>query len=45
MANDLIGWKTDAWKDPAMVAWYHQRIRLANWLERACLALQEKGTA
>lgn len=27
------------------VAWYYQRIRLANWLERACLALQEKGTA
>jgi len=27
------------------LAWYHPRIRLANWLERACLALQEKGTA
>lgn len=26
MANDLIGWKTDAWKDPAMVAWYHRRM-------------------
>lgn len=26
MAKDLIGWKTDAWKDPAMVAWYHQRM-------------------
>ncbi|MCC6968298.1 MAG: ImmA/IrrE family metallo-endopeptidase [Nitrospira sp.] len=27
------------------VAWYHQRIRLAKWLERALLSLQAKGTA
>lgn len=26
MTQDLIGWKTNAWKDPAMVAWYHQRM-------------------
>jgi len=26
MSQDLIGWKTNAWKDPAMVAWYHQRM-------------------
>lgn len=26
MEKDLIGWKTDAWKAPAMVAWYHQRM-------------------
>ena len=27
------------------VSWYHQRIRLANRLERALLGLQAKGTA
>lgn len=26
MTHDLIGWKTDAWKDPAMVDWYHRRM-------------------
>ena len=26
MTQELINWKTDAWKDPAMVAWYHQRM-------------------
>lgn len=26
MNQDLIGWKTDAWKNPDMVAWYHQRM-------------------
>ena len=24
--QDLIKWKTDAWKNPDMVAWYHQRM-------------------
>lgn len=23
---ELISWKTDAWKNPEMVAWYHQRM-------------------
>lgn len=44
--NELIRWKTDAWKDPAMVAWYSQRMvensgtnRLKNRLEvDLCLA-------
>lgn len=27
MSQDLISWKTNAWKDPAMVAWYHQRMQ------------------
>lgn len=38
--DDLIRWKTDAWKDPNMVAWYSQRMvdssgtmRLHNLLE------------
>lgn len=26
--RDLIAWKTDAWADPAMVAWYHQRMEV-----------------
>jgi len=26
MEKDLIDWKTDAWKNPDMVAWYHQRM-------------------
>ena len=26
MDKDLIAWKTDAWKDPAMAAWYRQRM-------------------
>lgn len=26
MEQDLISWKTDAWKNPDMVAWYHQRM-------------------
>lgn len=26
MQQDLINWKTDAWKSPDMVAWYHQRM-------------------
>ena len=24
--KDLIAWKTDAWKDPGMAAWYNQRM-------------------
>lgn len=26
MERDLIEWKTDAWKNPDMVAWYHRRM-------------------
>ena len=26
MERDLIDWKTDAWKNPGMVAWYHRRM-------------------
>lgn len=26
MEKDLISWKTDAWKNPDMVAWYHKRM-------------------
>lgn len=26
MEKTLIDWKTDAWKNPDMVAWYHQRM-------------------
>lgn len=26
--KDLIAWKTEAWADPAMVAWYHQRMEV-----------------
>ncbi len=26
MSQELITWKTDAWKNPEMVAWYHQRM-------------------
>ncbi len=45
-ASHLIEWKTNAWKDPAMVSWYSQRMvvnqgtnRLKNRLEvDACLA-------
>jgi SAM-dependent methyltransferase len=40
MQQDLISWKTDAWKNPDMVAWYHQRMlenrgtsRLKNQVE------------
>lgn len=40
MEQDLITWKTDAWKNPEMVAWYHQRMvenrgtsRLKNQVE------------
>lgn len=40
MQEDLINWKTDAWKNPDMVAWYHQRMlenrgtsRLKNQVE------------
>jgi SAM-dependent methyltransferase len=40
MQQDLIDWKTDAWKNPDMVAWYHQRMlenrgtsRLKNQVE------------
>lgn len=40
MEQDLINWKTDAWKNPDMVAWYHQRMvenrgirRLKNQVE------------
>lgn len=40
MQQDLIRWKTDAWKNPDMVAWYHQRMlenrgasRLKNQIE------------
>ncbi|MEW6611516.1 MAG: class I SAM-dependent methyltransferase [Pseudomonadota bacterium] len=38
--TDLISWKTDAWKNPNMVSWYHQRMiddkgtnRLKNTVE------------
>lgn len=41
----LINWKTDAWKDPQMVAWYSQRmldrsgtLRLNNELETGLIA-------
>ncbi|WP_052808206.1 class I SAM-dependent methyltransferase [Methyloterricola oryzae] len=45
--NELIQWKTQAWKDPQMVAWYDQRMRdesginrLKNHIEiRLCSAL------
>lgn len=40
MEKTLIDWKTDAWKNPDMVAWYHQRMvenrgtsRLKNQVE------------
>ncbi len=40
MQQDLIDWKTAAWKNPDMVAWYHQRMvekrgtsRLKNLVE------------
>lgn len=40
--DDLIRWKTDAWKDPGMVAWYSRQMventgttRLKNYLETA----------
>lgn len=26
MDKDLISWKTNAWKNPEMVAWYHKRM-------------------
>lgn len=40
MEKDLIDWKTNAWKDPGMAAWYQQRVaenkgsnRLKNQVE------------
>lgn len=40
MERDLIDWKTNAWKDPGMAAWYQQRVaenkganRLKNQVE------------
>ncbi|MDP2787487.1 MAG: class I SAM-dependent methyltransferase [Pseudomonadota bacterium] len=40
MERDLIDWKSDAWKNPDMVAWYHRRMvenrgtsRLKNQVE------------
>ncbi len=27
MQEELIAWKTNAWKDPGMVDWYHQRMQ------------------
>lgn len=49
--DELIHWKTDAWKDPGMVAWYSQRmveqssiIQLKNRLETdLCGALSVGG--
>lgn len=47
--NELIQWKTHAWQDPQMVAWYDQRMRdesginrLKNHIEnRLCMGLAE----
>ena len=43
--KDLIAWKTDAWKDPGMAAWYNQRMgqnqgtnRLKNRVEVELMA-------
>jgi SAM-dependent methyltransferase len=48
--QDLIAWKTDAWKDPGMVAWYSGRMventgtnRLKNRVEQALCERFLKG--
>ncbi|MGF6779478.1 class I SAM-dependent methyltransferase [Paraburkholderia sp. GAS334] len=48
--QDLIAWKTDAWKDPGMVAWYSDRMmentgtnRLKNKVEVALCEHYVKG--
>lgn len=48
--KDLIAWKTQAWTDPGMVAWYHQRMeegqgnrRLKNRVEVDLMAKYATG--
>ena len=48
--DDLIAWKTNAWKDPNMVNWYSQRmventgqIKLNNLLETSIIAEYVSG--